>query len=270
MNPVLNNQTFSNNNPGMHTQQNQSFSQAQFGQMPLATPSATSLDTGRMTYNDVIAKTAMSLGIVIVGALLGFVFPGIGMAGMFGGLVLGLYLSFSRKASASLTMVYALCQGLFAGGLSAMLEPAYPGVVSQALIGTISIFVATLVLYRSGKFRTNPKMNRIFTVGMWGMIIFGLINFVMMMTGLSGGTFGYYSTTIPGTSIPMGIFFGLASIAMGAYSLVQDFEIVDYGVKTGAPKQMGWVSAFGITLTMVWMYTELLRLLSILQDSHNN
>lgn len=266
-NPVFsNNKTFAGNQ--IHSSSNNSKLFEHFESL-YRSPSATAHQIGRMTYDDVLIKTGVSLLTVFFGASIGWMIPGFGFLGALLGTFIGLYLSFSGKASKTLTLGYSLCQGVFAGSISTMLNARYQGVAVEALIGTFSIFCATLYFYKSGRFRTSPRLNKMFTIGMWGLLIFGVVNFMITMLGgmsSNNSIFGAYSLHIPGTSLPLGIILGLLSLAMGAYSLVIDFESIDNGIRAGASKEYSWVAAFGLILSMVWMYTELLRLLSIIRN----
>lgn len=221
-------------------------------------PSASPMQTGRMTFADVINKTTLCLGIVVIGAVIGWQLPGLMLVGAIVGLVLGLVNAFKREPSPILIMLYAGFEGLFLGGISAFFETMYPGIAAQAVLATFSVFAVTLVLYRSGKYRATPKMNKMFMIAMIGYGLFSLLNFVLMLTGVAGGTFGMRSGVL-------GLAIGAFAVLLATYALVLDFTSISEGVRQGAPAKMAWAGAFGLTVTLIWLYIEILRILAILR-----
>jgi uncharacterized YccA/Bax inhibitor family protein len=232
-------------------------------------PAAGPADTGRMTFDDVIMKTAACLGMVIAGAAVTLVVAQ-GLAsllmivGALGGFVLALVNSFKKQPSPALILAYAGLEGLFLGGLTRILDGLYPGVGLQAVIGTLSVFAVTLVLFKSGKVRATPKAMRFFMIAMIGYAVFSLINLVMMWTGAVDSPFGL-RTSMHIFGIPLGVFIGLLAIGLAAFSLVMDFTSIEAGVRSGAPQRFSWTAAFGLTVTLVWLYVEIIRLLAILR-----
>ncbi|GGC92389.1 hypothetical protein GCM10011512_19320 [Tersicoccus solisilvae] len=253
------------------------YGQSPYGQSPYGQPndlqdlynrpSATPSQTGRMTFDDVIVKTTMTLGLVVVGAAIGWFVPGLMLIGLIGGLVLGLVNSFKREPSPALILAYAALEGLFLGGISGFLEGIYPGIVVQAVVGTLSVFAVTLLLFRSGKVRATPKAMKFFLIAMAGYALFSLVNLGLMVFGVTDGMFGLHSATIPGTSIPWGVVIGLLAIGLAAFSLIVDFTSISEGVRNGVPARYSWSAAFGLTVTLVWLYVEILRLLAILRGN---
>ncbi|ALE05090.1 hypothetical protein AL755_05655 [Arthrobacter sp. ERGS1:01] len=230
-------------------------------------PSATAGQTGRMTYDDVIIKTVLTLALVLAGAALGWIVPVLMLPGMIVGLVLGLVNSFKKQPSPALILCYAAFEGMFLGGLSGFLEGLYPGIVVQAVLGTLSVFVVTLVLFRNGKVRATPKLTRFFIIAMAGYALFSLINLGLMLFGATNSPWGINSMHIPGTNIPFGLILGLLAIGLAAFSLIVDFTSIEQGVKNGLPAKYSWTAAFGLTVTLVWLYVEILRLLAILRGN---
>ena len=232
-------------------------------------PAAGPADTGRMTYDDVIMKTAACLGAVVAGAAVTLVVAE-GLAymlmivGALGGFVLALVNTFKKQPSPALILAYAALEGLFLGGLTRILDGMYPGVGLQAVIGTLSVFAVTLVLFRSGKVRATPKAMRFFMIAMIGYAVFALINMVMMWTGVVDSPFGLRSE-VEIFGIPLGVFIGLLAIGLAAFSLIMDFTSIEAGVRNGAPQRFSWTAAFGLTVTLVWLYVEIIRLLAILR-----
>ncbi|QZY84507.1 Bax inhibitor-1/YccA family protein [Micrococcus luteus] len=218
-------------------------------------PAAGPEHTGRMTYNDVVGKTGLMLVLVVVAGAVGWFSPGLMIVGAIAGLVLGLVNSFKREPSPVLIMLYALAEGLFLGGISAVFEASYPGIVVQAVLGTLSVFAVMLALYTSGKFRPTPRMTKIVMTAMLGYLVFMLVNLVLTWTGIANLRTG-----------GLGLIIGALAVLLAAYSLTMDFEMAAVGVKNGAPQKYSWSVAFGLTVTLVWLYIEILRILSILRS----
>ena len=248
--------------------QPQNLSQDQLQDMYNA-PAAGRADVGRMTFDDVIVKTAACLAVLVAGAAVTLV-VGMGLAtmlmivGVLGGFVLGLVNTFKKQPSPALILAYAGLEGLFLGGLTRVLDGMYPGVGLQAVIGTLSVFAVTLLLFKSGKVRATPKAMRFFMIAMIGYAVFALVNMVMMMTGATDSMFGLRSEVII-MGIPLGVFIGLLAIGLAAFSLIMDFTSIEAGVQAGAPQRFSWTAAFGLTVTLVWLYVEIIRLLAILR-----
>jgi uncharacterized YccA/Bax inhibitor family protein len=248
--------------------QQQNLSQDQLQDM-YNRPAAGPADVGRMTFDDVIVKTAACLAVLVAGAAV-TLFVSMGLAGMLmivgalGGFVLGLVNTFKKQPSPALILAYAGLEGLFLGGLTRILDGMYPGVGLQAVIGTLSVFVVTLVLFKSGKVRATPKAMRFFMIAMIGYAVFALVNMVMMWTGATDSPFGL-RTQMEIFGIPLGVFIGLLAIGLAAFSLIMDFTSIEAGVRAGAPQRFSWTAAFGLTVTLVWLYVEIIRLLAILR-----
>ncbi|MET3348490.1 UNVERIFIED_ORG: putative YccA/Bax inhibitor family protein [Arthrobacter sp. UYEF1] len=226
-------------------------------------PTAGPADTGRMTYDDVIVKTAACLGVLLAGAAV-TLFVSMGLASMLmivgalGGFVLALVNTFKKQPSPALILAYAGLEGLFLGGLTRVLDLMYPGVGLQAVIGTLSVFTVTLLLFKSGKVRASPKAMKFFMIAMVGYGLFSVVNLVMMMTGMTTEPFGLRSGII-------GVVIGILAIGLAAFSLVMDFTSIEAGVQSGAPQRFSWTAAFGLTVTLVWLYVEIIRVLAILR-----
>ena len=219
-------------------------------------PAAGPEHTGRMTYNDVVGKTGLMLVLVVVAGAVGWFSPGLMIVGAIAGLVLGLVNSFKREPSPVLIMLYALAEGLFLGGISAVFEAAYPGIVVQAVLGTFSVFAVMLALYTSGKFRPTPRMTKIVMTAMLGYLVFMLVNLVLTWTGIANLRTG-----------GLGLIIGAIAVLLAAYSLTMDFEMAAVGVKNGAPQKYSWSVAFGLTVTLIWLYIEILRIVAILRGN---
>ena len=232
-------------------------------------PAAGPAETGRMTFDDVIVKTAICLAAVVVGAAVTLTVSlslasMLMIVGALGGFVLALVNTFKKQPSPALILAYAALEGLFLGGLTRILDGMYPGVGLQAVIGTLSVFAVTLMLFKSGKVRATPKAMRFFMIAIIGYAVFALINMVMMWTGAVDSPFGL-RTSVEIFGIPLGVFIGLLAIGLAAFSLIMDFTSIEAGVRSGAPERFAWTAAFGLTVTLVWLYVEIIRLLSILR-----
>ena len=175
------------------------------------------------------------------------------MGGLIGGLVFALATIFKKEWSPITAPVYALCEGLVLGGISALLERSYPGIAIQAMGLTFGVTAVMLMLYRTGVLRATPK----FTVGV--VAATGGI-FVVYMVDLLLGMFGRHVPLL-NSSGPLGIGVSAVIVIIAALNLILDFDFVETGVHARAPKYMEWYGAFGIMVTLVWMYMEILRLL---------
>lgn len=223
-------------------------------------PDATPDQMERMTYQDTIFKTLAGFGVLLVGAAIGWVFPALAIVGAIAGLVLALVNIFKKKPSPALILAYAVAQGLLVGGVSMLFSSMWDGIVPMALFGTLGVVGVTLALFANGKVRVSKRATQIFLVATLGYVAFSLVNVVLMMTGVVDSFGGMRDFEIFG--IPLGIPLGILVVLLAAYSLVMDFDYVQQGVRTGQARIYGWTAAFGIIMTVVWLYLEILRLLS--------
>lgn len=242
--------------------------QLQHLEQTYAGPSATPVQTGRMTYDDVIVKSGGLLTVVVLTAAVAwFVFPGnalVMITGLLGGLVLGLVNAFKREPSPALIVGYAAFEGLFLGGISQVFESAYGGIVMQAVLATFATFAATLLLFTSGKVRVTPKFTKVVLIAGLGYLLFSLVNLGLMAFGVMDNAWGLRGVSIMG--IPLGIVIGLAAVVLAAAFLVMDFDAIKRGVEGGIPARFAWSAAFGLVVTLVWLYLEFLRLLAIFRE----
>jgi uncharacterized YccA/Bax inhibitor family protein len=226
-------------------------------------PDATPDQMERMTYQDTIFKTLAGFAVLLVGAAIGWMFPALAIVGAIVGLVLAIVNIFKRKPSPALILAYAFFEGLLVGGVSYFFSQFSDGIVPMALLGTLGVVAVTLALFASGKVRASKRATRIFLVAIVGYAAFSLINVVLMMTGVTSSFGGLRGIEIPiFGGIPLGIPLGILVVLLAAYSLVLDFDQIKQGVETGQPRIYGWTAAFGIIVTVVWLYLEILRLLS--------
>lgn len=176
------------------------------------------------------------------------------IGGLVAGFVFCLVTIFKKEWSPVTAPIYALCEGLALGGLSAFLEQAYPGIAIQALGLTLGVTLIMLVLYTSGVLRATPK----FTIGViaatGGICLVYVVDIVLRMFGRQ--------VPLLNSAGPWGIAVSVLIVIIAALNLILDFDFVETGVHAGAPRYMEWYGAFGIMVTLVWMYVEILRLLA--------
>ncbi|WEK62365.1 MAG: Bax inhibitor-1/YccA family protein [Candidatus Microbacterium colombiense] len=252
-----------------------------------AAPPAGAIETDRMSVEDTVWKTAGLFAILLVTAAIGWVLTLGGVAapaynpynpaavnllpwivGALGGFVLAMVISFTsrKKVRPALIFAYAAFEGLFIGGISAFFEVRWPGIVTQATLATVAVVGVTLALFASGKIRASKKATKVFMIAMGGYLVFSLLNLVLMWTGINTNAFGLFSQEVFG--IPLGLIIGVLVVIMAAYSLVLDFDQIQQGVRNGAPRKYGWLGAFGIMVTVVWLYVEILRIIAIARGSN--
>ncbi|MDD9206976.1 Bax inhibitor-1/YccA family protein, partial [Georgenia sp. 10Sc9-8] len=157
-------------------------------------------------------------------------------------------------------------EGLFLGGISSIFGAMYEGIVLQAVLGTVATFLGALFLFRSGKVRVTPKFTRWVLIAMVGYALFSLVNIVLMLTGVSDDPWGL-RTGVEIMGIPLGVILGVFAVGLAAMVLIMDFDAIKRGVEAGVPGRFAWSAAFGLAVTLVWLYIEFLRLLAILRGS---
>jgi len=225
-------------------------------------PAASSIRTGRMTIEDVVAKTGFLFAILVVvgaiawGANLG---QGALLIGFLGGFVLAMVISFSKTIKPGLVVAYAALEGLALGTLSHYYETINPGIVSQAVIGTIAAFAGVLFMYRSGRLRATPQFTRAVMGAAIGYFILGFVSMIASFFGVGKG-YGFYGVS------GLGLLLAVAGVALASFFLVLDFDQIEKGVAAGVPEKESWRASFGLMVTIVWIYLEVLRLLSILRN----
>ena len=222
-------------------------------------PSATSRDTGRMTVEDVVVRTAILLAVAFAtGALtwtLGL--EALALPAALVGLVLGLVISFKQVTNPAAILAYAAVEGVFLGGISALVDSRYPGVVLQAVVGTAAVAGSVLALYGSGKIRVTPQFQKMVMAATLGFLVLIVVNlavsfFVPGGLGLRGAG-------------PLGLIVSVVAIGLAALNLILDFDMIAKGAARGLPERYGWFAAFSLLVTLVWLYIELLRLLGNLR-----
>ncbi len=233
-------------------------------------PSATTLQTGRMTLDDVVMKTAAMFAVLLAAAgVAWYLTPSmwyLPWVGMLGGLVLGLVITFKQSTNPALHLTYAVLEGLFVGGISLALQSyvnAYgdgTNIIAQAIIGTVAAFTAVLVLNRMGVLKATPRFTKMLFVAMGAYFLVALASFVFALFFDTNG-FGFYNAG------GLGLLLCVAGVALASFSLVIDFDFIEQSVRAGVPQRYSWLAAFGLVVTLVWLYYEILRLLAILKGN---
>lgn len=218
-----------------------------------------------MTYENTIQKTAVLFGVLLASAAIGWMVPLLAIPGAIVAFVLSLVLAFKKGVSVPLYVAFAIAEGLFIGGISGIFDSQYSGVVMQAVMGTLVVFAVTLALFRSGKVRTSPKMNKIVLVAIVSYLVFSLINLALVMFKVIDNPWGLRGIVVFG--IPLGVIIGVLAILLASYCLVGDFEFIKNGVDAAIDQKYGWMGAYGLLVTIVWLYVEILRLLIILRSN---
>jgi uncharacterized YccA/Bax inhibitor family protein len=227
-------------------------------------PAAGPVETDRMSYDDVIVKTVVMFVFLLAGGVVGAIVPVLAIPAVIVGFILALVNIFKRVPSPPLILAYAAVEGVFLGAISMVLETQLPGIVLQAVSATLIVFGVTLALFASGKVRASKRATKIFMIAVISYSLFSLLNLGLMITGVNQDPWGLRSVEIFG--VPIGIVIGLFAVLLAAYSLVLDFTSIKNGVEQGAPRNLGWKAAFGLVLTMVWLYLEFLRLIAIFRN----
>jgi uncharacterized YccA/Bax inhibitor family protein len=179
---------------------------------------------------------------------------GLLMVGVFGGFICAMVTCFKKEWSPVTAPIYALLEGLFLGGISAFIDLRYPGIAIEAVGLTFGTLLALLMAYSSGLIKVTQKFRLGIFAATGGIMIFYLLQMLL-------GLFGVHFLAVNGSGL-IGIGFSLFVVAIAALNLVLDFDFIEQGVQYGAPKYMEWYGAFGIMVTLVWLYIEILNLLS--------
>ncbi len=235
-------------------------------QDPYGAPAPYSRTTTRyMTMDDVVQKTGLSFLVTVLSAAvtwallpqdlaLGLALPAVLVA-----FVLGLVIAFKQIANPAATLAYGAIYGVALGAISEVFNDIYPGIVMQALIGTFGVFAGMLVVYKTGAIRVTPKLTRWIVGALFGVLALALVNLVAGLfvdggLGLRDGG-------------PLAILFSIVVIGVAAFTLLLDFDMADEAIRRGAPANFAWYIAFGLLVTVIWLYLEILRLLSYFQDN---
>ncbi|WP_210438668.1 Bax inhibitor-1/YccA family protein [Nocardioides xinjiangensis] len=235
------------------------------------------VDQGRMTVDSVVQKTAISIALVFVAAFATWWWIGdivrsgnvlndealarasmLSIVGAGGAFLLSLVNSFKRVVSPALVMAFALAEGVALGAVSKFFDAQFgDGIVTQAVLGTFAAFAGTLAAYKFFNIQVGNKFRTFVVAGMFGMVGLGLLSLVLSFFGIQTGLFGF------GT---LGLVMSIVGLTLGVFMLILDFDFVENGVAAGLPERESWRAAFGLTVSLVWIYTNLLRILAILRS----
>jgi uncharacterized YccA/Bax inhibitor family protein len=232
---------------------------------PYAAPSPYAATTTRyLTMDDVVAKTGISFLVTVLAAAAVWALPGqaawgLALPAVLVAFVLGLVIAFKQIASPIATLSYGALYGIALGAISEAFNDVYPGIVMQALIGTFGVFAGMLVVYKTGAIRVTPKLTRWVLAAGIGVLVLMLANLVAAWIG-GGNGLGLRDGG------PTAIIFSLVVIGVAAFFLLLDFDMADEAIRRGAPAKFAWYIAFGLLVTVVWLYLEILRLLSYFRE----
>jgi uncharacterized YccA/Bax inhibitor family protein len=218
-----------------------------------------------MTMDSVVNRTAISLLVVVAAAAatwvampneyLGFAW----LIGAFGSIGLSFAVSFMRTVNPALVIAFAALEGLFLGAVSETFESSFNGVVPGAVLGTTAAFVATLAAYKFFNIQVTDRFRRGVTIAMFGFFIVVMLDFVLSLFGNAIG-FNDFGT--------LGLIMSVVGLGIGVLMLILDFDQVERGIAARLPEQESWRAAFGLTVTLVWIYIQMLRMLAILQSDN--
>ncbi|MEO6471740.1 MAG: Bax inhibitor-1/YccA family protein [Aeromicrobium sp.] len=239
-------------------------------------PPQSSTGDRRMTLDSVVEKTGLTLGLLTVAAAFAWFYIGdidtegalnkafaFAMGGALVGFVLSMVNSFKKAVSPPLVLAFAVVEGVFVGAFSKIVSNYVgdPSIVFQAVLATMVAFGGTLFAYKFFNIQVTDKFRKVVTIAMFSFVGVMLLNFVLSLTGVlkSGGLQGF---------TPLGGLVSAVAIVLAVFMLILDFDYVERGVAAGIPEKESWRAAFGLTVTLVWLYIEILRLLAILRGDN--
>lgn len=256
-------------NAGWGNQPQQYGAPGQYGaptqQDPYAAPSPYSATTTQyLTMDDVVSKTGITFLVTVLSAAAVWALPGqaawgLALPAVLVAFVLGLVIAFKQIANPAATLAYGALYGVALGAISEAFNSIYPGIVMQALIGTFGVFAGMLVVYKTGAIRVTPKLTKWVLAAGIGALVLMLANFVASWIG-GGNGLGLRDGG------PLAIVFSLVVIGIAAFFLLLDFDMADEAIRRGAPAKFAWYIAFGLLVTVIWLYIEILRLLSYFRE----
>ena len=213
-----------------------------------------------MTVDDVVTKTGITLAVLVAAAAVTWISGLVWLAlpAALVGFGLAMVVIFKKTVSPPLILAYAAVEGVFLGGISAIFNAQFAnGIVLNAVVGTAAVFGGMLVVYKTGAVRVTPRFQKWMMGALIGVVGLMLVNLVASFfidggLGLRDGS-------------PLAIIFSLVCIGVAAFSFLMDFDAADKAIRAGAPEKFAWYTAFGLTVTLVWLYLEMLRLLSYFQ-----
>jgi uncharacterized YccA/Bax inhibitor family protein len=232
-------------------------------------------DQGRMSIDSVVQKTGITLGLTVLVAIATWYLTGpvdsqaalntlymLSMVGALGGFVLSMVNSFKKVVSPGLVLAFAAVEGLFVGAFSKAIEFTYgsgdQGLVMGAVLGTFAAVAGTLAAYKFFDIQVGTKFRKWVVAAMFGFVAVTLLDFVLSLFGNAIGFNGFG---------PLGLVMSFVGLGLGVLMLILDFDFVERGIAAGLPERESWRAAFGLTVTIIWIYVELLRILAILRGN---
>lgn len=241
-------------------------------------PTHTEVGSGRMTIDSVVEKTAITLGVVVVAAFAAWLFIGqvvdanvvddsavakayaLTLIGGLGGFALVMVNAFKKVTSPALVLGYAVMEGLFVGAFSKLITTfisADASIIFGAVLGTFAAVGGTLAAYKFFDIQVGAKFRKIVIASLMGFVAVSLLSLVMSFFGSSLGVNGFG---------PVGFVFACLGLVLGVFMLILDFDFVEKGIEAGLPERESWQAALGLTVTIVWIYTNILRILAIINN----
>lgn len=223
---------------------------------------------GVMTLDDVVTKTGITLGVVVIVAAAAFfmlpleILMPVSIVASLATIGVVFLVAFRRNVPAPLVMVFAVLEGLMVGGISKIFELYYPGIVVQAVFATFVAAALTLGAYKFFNIRVTPKFTKVVAIATIAFVVVILLNFVLSLVGVGGGAGLGLRAGIDGPVSLLAIGVSALAVVLAVLNLVLDFDYIEKGVQMGAPANQSWKAAFGLTVTLVWLYVEMLRIIS--------
>ena len=232
-------------------------------------PAADAVDRGTMTYDDVVVKSIMCFGLLLVGAVAGWMSGMVAIgAAMLVALAacvvtigLAVFIQFSKKVRPGAIVAYSLVEGFVLGALSCAFEMRYPGIVVSAVLATLVVIGTTLAAFMMGFVRNSSTLTRVAGIGSFAFFSYYLFSFALSMTGFVNMR-AVNNITLFG--IPLGLIIGVLAVFIGVLCLVRDFDAVKVGVASNVPEKYSWLCTFAIMTDVIWIYLEILKILSYL------
>ena len=230
-------------------------------------PAADAVDRGTMTYDDVVVKSLMCFGLLLVGAVAGWMSGMVAIgAAMLVALAacvvtvgLAVFIQFSKKVRPGAIVAYSLVEGFVLGALSSAFEMRYPGIVVSAVLATLVVIGTTLAAFMMGFVRNSSTLTRVAGIGSIAFFFYYLVTFALSVSGMVNMR-AVNNITLFG--IPLGLIIGVLAVFIGVLCLVRDFDAVKVGVANNVPEKYSWLCTFAIMTDVIWMYLEILKILS--------
>ena len=230
-------------------------------------PAADAVDRGTMTYDDVVVKSLMCFGLLLVGAVAGWMSGMVAIgAAMLVALAacvvtigLAVFIQFSKKVRPGAIVAYSLVEGFVLGALSCAFEMRYPGIVVSAVLATLVVIGVTLGAFTMGFVRNSSTLTRVAGIGSFAFFSYYLFSFALSLTGFVNMR-AVNNITLFG--IPLGLIIGVLAVFIGVLCLVRDFDAVKVGVANNVPEKYSWLCTFAIMTDVIWIYLEILKILS--------